>query len=204
MFSKTDPPRIPPAPEAPLQGIPARFTLRPAVPDVDGAAVITRPTAVTTDQSGNTYVADASTHKVYKISIDGSVTTYAGSGKAGFSGDGGLAGEADLNQPRGLAFDVNGNLYIADSGNSVVRGVDINGNIRTVAGYPPVAPSASEMSPALEIQLMSPSAVDIGRDGDIFITEDPAAHGDRPPQVWILEPDVDMTRLGEFRLLGAL
>jgi uncharacterized protein (TIGR03437 family) len=85
------------------------------------------------DRDGNLYVADAQTHRVRRITPAGLIDTIAGTGVAGFSGDGGPAREARLNAPYGLAVDAAGNLYIADLGNHRVRRVARDGTITTVS-----------------------------------------------------------------------
>jgi len=91
------------------------------------------------DPSGNLYVADTLKNRVRKVSTTGVITTFAGTGLSGSSGDGGLATAATLNQPVGLAIDRNGNVFIADNG--VIRKVDSNGTITTfVSTIPVLAP----------------------------------------------------------------
>src|ERR1700722_11933274 len=98
------------------------------------SAALTQPEGIAVDSSGNVYVADAADNRVRKIATDGSIQTVAGTGVAGFAGDGGPASAALLNQPYGLALDKAGNLYIADLGSARVRKVSADGTIQTVAG----------------------------------------------------------------------
>lgn len=88
------------------------------------------------DSLGNMYVADSANHRVRRIDVEtGVITTVAGNGIAGFSGDGQLAVSASLNQPEGVVIDPSGNLFIADTGNHRIRRVDIStGTIGTAAG----------------------------------------------------------------------
>ena len=93
------------------------------------------PSGLAIDNNSNLYVADSRNHRVRKIDTSGIISTVAGNGSEGFSGDGGLAINAQLDWPNDIAFDKNGNLYIADSGNNRVRKVDLTSNtISTVAG----------------------------------------------------------------------
>jgi trimeric autotransporter adhesin len=96
------------------------------------SAQVAFPGAATTDASGNLYFADTGNQRVRKI-VSGTISTVAGNGTAGYSGDGGSATSANLNSPSALAFDSAGNLYIADYSNNVVRKVS-NGVISTYAG----------------------------------------------------------------------
>src|SRR5688572_13867964 len=84
------------------------------------------------DASNNLYIADPVSHVVRKVTPGGIITTVAGSGIPGFSGDNGAATSARLNQPYGVDIDAQGNLYIADTGNSAVRRVTPQGTITTV------------------------------------------------------------------------
>jgi trimeric autotransporter adhesin len=87
---------------------------------------------VAADAAGNVYIADTQNNRIRKVS-NGVITTIAGNGFLGYSGDGGPATSARLNQPFGVAVDASGNVYIADSENYVVRKVS-NGVITTFAG----------------------------------------------------------------------
>ena len=96
------------------------------------------PGGVARDNAGNTYIADSGNNRVRKVASNGIITTVAGTGVAGYSGDGGAATSAQLNYPIGLALDAAGNLYIADFGNYLIRKVNTSGVISTVAsqGHP--------------------------------------------------------------------
>jgi len=99
------------------------------------AASFRSPSAIAIDTSGNVFIADTANHRVRGIDKrTGIVTTIAGTGQLGFSGDGGPATLAALNSPQGLAVDRNDNLYIADTNNHRIRKVDRSGGIVTFAG----------------------------------------------------------------------
>ncbi|MBI4459000.1 MAG: hypothetical protein HY648_02940 [Acidobacteria bacterium] len=97
-------------------------------------ARLNRPTSIAIDASGNLYIADASNHRVRRIT-NGIITTIAGNGIQGYTGDGGAAAGATLRFPLGVAVDAAGNVYIADAGNHVIRKVTVPSNIiSTVVG----------------------------------------------------------------------
>ena len=98
------------------------------------SARLASPTGVAVDSAGNLYIADTRNNRVRRVSSDGVITTVAGNGAAGFSGDGGPATSAQLSSPNGVAVDGTGNLYIADGDNKRVRKVSAGGVIGTVAG----------------------------------------------------------------------
>lgn len=95
-------------------------------------ASLFEPSDVLLDAIGNLYIVDSNNHAIRKVSATGIITTIAGNGTAGYSGDGGLASNAQLNSPFGFDFDSHGNLYIADEGNAAIRKIDTNGIITTI------------------------------------------------------------------------
>ena len=99
-------------------------------------ALLNNPNGVLVDGTGDVLIADTNNCAIRKVTPDGIITTVAGdgSGQPGYSGDGGEATKAQLSNPKGIALDANGNLYIADTGNSVIRMVLPNGLIYTIAG----------------------------------------------------------------------
>lgn len=117
---------------APIAGNGAEELTGDGGPAIDAA--LHWPTALTFDRSGNLLIADTRNHVVRRVDADGVITTIAGNGTQGFSGDGGTATDAMLDQPNGLAVDVDGTLYIADRGNFRIRRVDPAGVIDTLAG----------------------------------------------------------------------
>ena len=98
------------------------------------AAEIQYPSGLAFDATGNFYFSDAGANRIRKITTSGIITTVAGNGTASFSGDGGQATAATLNQPDGVSFDASGNMYIADNANARIRKVTPSGIISTIAG----------------------------------------------------------------------
>ena len=136
------------------------------------SAGLIQPEGIAVDRSGNVYVADAADNRVRKIAADGSIHTLAGTGVAGFAGDGGPASAALLDQPYGLALDQAGNLYIADLGNARVRKVGIDGSIQTVAGGGALpATSTGQGGPATSTQLAQPRNVALDASGSLYISD---------------------------------
>ena len=125
------------------------------------------------------FVADTYNNRVVEVTPSGRVSAVAGDGRAGYSGDGRLAAFAELNQPNGVAVDAQGNLYIADSANNVIRRVDAKtGIITTVAGdyaadqaNDGLGGFSGDGGPATSAQLNDPQGVAVDGAGDLFIAD---------------------------------
>lgn len=129
------------------------------------------PYDIAVDIQGNIYVADRFNNRVRKIGLDGTISTAAGSGIAGYTGDGGPAVAAELALPSGVAVDSVGNLYIGDYGNSVVRRVTATGLITTIAGSPGVySPSTGDGGAAVGAQL-DPFRVAVDGSGNVYVSD---------------------------------
>jgi sugar lactone lactonase YvrE len=141
----------------------------------DGGAAISAqlssPDGVAVDLTGNLYISDMLNNRVRMVSPTGTITTFAGNGIAGFSGDGGAATSAELNQPAGLAVDASGNLYIADSNNAVVRKVTPQGTISTVAGIGGTEGYSGDGGQAGKATLMAPLGVALDSSGNLYIAD---------------------------------
>lgn len=133
-------------------------------------ATLTNPRGLAFDAAGNLYIADSQNNTVRKVDGSGKITTVAGTNTWGNSGDGGQATAATLGNPTGLAFDVNGNLYIADTDNSVIRRVDGNGLISTVAGNGNGGYSGDGAA-ALQAMLNSPLGLAFDANGNLYIAD---------------------------------
>jgi trimeric autotransporter adhesin len=150
----------------------------PGFDNTDGmvatSAELNRPTGVAVDSSGNIYIADFLNNRVREVPVStGIITTVAGNGTVGYSGDGGPATSATLNGPFSVAVDSSGNLYIADRGNNVIRKVDASsGVITTVAGNATVPPGYSgDGGAATAATLNSPYGVGVDSSANIYIAD---------------------------------
>ncbi len=128
------------------------------------------PTHLVFDPAGNLLVADQGNHKIRRITPAGIITTIAGTGAAGYSGDDGPASAARLNQPNAIALDPAGNLYIADMGNHRIRRVALDGTITTVAGTGQPGRGPDDV-PATESALRFPNSIAIHSSGDLLIAD---------------------------------
>ena len=126
--------------------------------------------AVAVDGAGNLYVAESENHRVRKIDPAGVITTFAGTGKSGFAGDGGSATEARLNLPVGLAVDTAGSVYVADTYNHRVRRIDPAGMITTVAGNGQRG-FGGDGGPATVAALNHPTGVAVDATGNLYVAD---------------------------------
>jgi sugar lactone lactonase YvrE len=140
---------------------------------------LNHPEAVVVDAQGDVYIADTYNNRILKLTAHGKVFAVAGTGKAGYSGDGRSAVHASLNMPTGLALDAKGNLYVADSANNLVRRVDAKtGIIITVAGNfakdkanDGLGGFSGDGGRATSAQLNGPQGVAVDGAGDLFIAD---------------------------------
>jgi sugar lactone lactonase YvrE/Tol biopolymer transport system component len=134
------------------------------------AAALARPSGVGVDVAGDLYIADTFNNRVREVSPSGTITTVAGNGTAGFSGDGGPATAAELDGPSGVAVDAAGDVYIADTVNGRVRQVSPSGTITTVAGNG-TAGFSGDGGPATAAELSYPYGVAVDAAGDLYIPD---------------------------------
>ena len=144
------------------------------------SAELSYQNGVAVDSAGNLFIADQGNNRIRRVdSVTGVISTVAGNGTNGFSGDSGPATSAALSSPAGVAFDSAGNLFIADQGNYRVRRVDAATQvITTVAGGASCGENcyvSGEGGPATSAQLVSPTAVAVDSMGNLFIADDPNA-----------------------------
>jgi hypothetical protein len=135
-------------------------------------AQLANPIGLAVDRAGNLYIADAGNERIREVNAQtGVITTVAGTGTQGFSGDGFAAFVAQLNWPTGVAVDFLGNLFIADSGNSRIRQVSaMTGNISTVAGTETPGFSG-DSGPAALAQLNNPYAVAVDLSDNLYVAD---------------------------------
>ncbi len=140
----------------------------------DGVAAtttgLTAPWGIGIDAAGNLYIGDYGNNRVRKISTAGIITTFAGTGSVGFSGDGGPATDARFNGPEGIVVDDSGNVYIVDNGNDRIRKVNTSGIISTVAGNGGHTFSG-DGGPATAASLFAPDGMGVDRNGNIYICD---------------------------------
>src|ERR1700733_13113387 len=133
-------------------------------------AALNVPVEVYVDQHGNLFIADQFNNRIRKVTPGGTISTVAGTGVAGFSGDGGPAVKAELNTPTGIFGDASGNLYIGDPGNQRIRKVDASGTITTLAGNGSKGYGGDGGS-ATEATLYNAARVALDPSGNVYIAD---------------------------------
>jgi TonB family protein len=134
------------------------------------SAQLKNPESVAVDAAGNIYIADTGNARIRKIALSGVISTVAGTGVPGFSGDGGPAAAAQLKDPTGISVDSAGNIYIADTANNRIRKIDTNGMIHTIAGNG-TAGFGGDSGPATSALLKNPAGVAVDAAGNIYIAD---------------------------------
>lgn len=133
-------------------------------------ASLSAPTGIAVDDSGNVYIADNQNNRIRKVSAStGNITTIAGKGKAGFTGDGGPADSAELNEPYDIAIDNSGNIYFSDYGNFRIRKIS-GGTISTVAGTS-TSGFSGDGGPASLAQLAGPEGIAVDDSGNVYVAD---------------------------------
>lgn len=131
---------------------------------------INNPAGIALDTFGNLYVADRANHRIRKISGTGTITTVAGTGTMGFSGDGSAATAAQLNNPAGVWVDYDGTLYISDAGNNRVRRINTSGVINTIVGTGTGGYNGDNVQ-ANTAQLNNPGGLCLDNNGNLYIAD---------------------------------
>jgi len=138
--------------------------------DAATSASLNGPTGVAVDSRGNLYIADTLNHRIRKVDASGKISTVAGTGTGGYSGDEVTATSAYLNRPKGVAIDSSGNLYIADTWSQRIRKVDVSGKISTVAGNGNFG-FGGDGGPATSAELRDPDSVAVDSKGNLYIAD---------------------------------
>jgi sugar lactone lactonase YvrE len=133
-------------------------------------AELDQPHGLAIGPSGSLYIADTDNCVIRKVDSSGVITTVAGNGTCGYSGDGGQATQAELDGPEAVAVSSEGNLYIADTSNCVIRKVDSSGVITTVAGNGTCGYSG-DGGQATQAELSYPFGISIGPSGSLYIAD---------------------------------
>ena len=126
------------------------------------------PQGVAVDGNGNVYVADTGNHTIRKIMPDGVATIVAGSPGISGSTDG-IGNGARFNEPNGVAVDINGNLYVVDTGNHTIRKITPAGVVTTIAGSPGV--SGSTDGPGRFARFNSPRGLAVDGNGNVYVVD---------------------------------
>ncbi len=132
-------------------------------------APLAAPAQVAYDAAGNLYIADLNNNVIRKVNVAGVITTVAGTGEQGFSGDGGAATSASLDSPAGVAIDPSGNIYIADTHNQRIRKVS-GGTITTIAGTG-IAGFSGDGGSGTSATLSNPTALALDASGNLYIAD---------------------------------
>jgi NHL repeat len=133
------------------------------------SAKLNSPRGIGIDSSGNVYIADTGNNRIRKVTVAGIISTVAGTGTAGFSGDGGAATAAKLSGPYGVSVDASGTIYIADTGNHRVRNIS-SGTITTIAGTG-TSGFTGDGGTATSAQLASPHDAIADTSGNVYIAD---------------------------------
>lgn len=133
-------------------------------------AARTSSNAIATDQAGNLYISDYVNYRIRKVSISGIISTIAGNGTIGFSGDGGPATAATLSWVSGICVDNAGNIYFADNGNNRIRKINTAGIISTVAGNGTIAYSG-DGGPATAAGFNKVKGLETDASGNVYIAD---------------------------------
>jgi sugar lactone lactonase YvrE len=134
------------------------------------SAQLDNPTGIAVDDTGNIYVADCFNHRIRKIDTLGIITTIAGTGTFGFSGDGGLATQAKLNRPNKLVIDHLGNIYVSDCNNHRIRKIAPTGIITTIAGVGS-GTYGGDGGPAISADINQPHGLTFDADHNLYFVD---------------------------------
>ena len=133
-------------------------------------AELNQPSACALDSAGDLFIADTLNHRIAKVDTSGVIATVAGTGTAGSSADGVTAIAAALDSPLGVTVDDNGDIFIADTGNNLIRRVTADGTIHTIAGNAS-AGFAGDGGAALQAELNAPAGIAMDGSGNLYFAD---------------------------------
>ncbi|HEY0703403.1 MAG TPA: choice-of-anchor D domain-containing protein [Candidatus Acidoferrales bacterium] len=135
------------------------------------SATLNDPQGIAFDGLGNLYIADAGNNVIRRIDANGTITTYAGNGTQGFSGDNGAATSAELGFPQAIASDTSGNIFIADTGNNRIRLVNVTSKIITTIAGTGEDNYSGDGGPATSATLGGPDGLAVDTAGNVYIAD---------------------------------
>ena len=138
------------------------------------AAELWDPDGVAVDSAGNIYISDLYNERIRKVNAKGIISTIAGNGTRGYSGDGGPATAAEMYYPGGIAVDGSGNVFFVDFNNNCIRKINTSGIISTFAGYqgdPAFGGYSGDGGPATAAELSGPFGIAVDGSGNVYIAD---------------------------------
>lgn len=135
------------------------------------AAQIDNPFGVIRGPDGAIWFCEYTGHRIRRVAPDGTISTIAGTGTKGYSGDGGPALQATFNLPHELRFDSKGDLYVVDMTNHAVRKIDLKTKVITTVAGTGVAGYSGDGGPGVKAQLKQPHSIQFGPDGHLYICD---------------------------------
>jgi len=134
------------------------------------SAQLGNPSGVVADKLGNLYITEFFNHRIRRVNTAGIISTIAGTGTMGYTGDGGQATLAQLSYPYGITIDDTGSIFFADHGNHCFRKISVAGKISTIAGTG-TSGYSGDGGPAISANLSYPSTVAIDKSGNVYIAD---------------------------------